>query len=207
MTGNHDIGYGIDTTRERVDRFVRAFGPVNAEWVEESGVRIVVINSMVLESSADGALRQEAWDHLLAVSQLQTQDPRPLLLLSHIPLYKPPGVCFDPPEIHWTWGYVSSQTHLTPVVSQWILRYLRPTWVLAGHDHEGCRTRHRLVLGPDGLEERHVVTGMNDPWLPPLSPDTMILADTKELTIRSMMGDYGGYTGLLAGRRAVNGGK
>ncbi|RKP11662.1 hypothetical protein BJ684DRAFT_17768 [Piptocephalis cylindrospora] len=190
----------------RVDRFVREFGPVNAEWVEDSGVRVVVVNSMALESAVHGHLKQETWEHLWVTSQKQAQDPRPLLLLSHIPLYKPEGVCFDPPEIHWVWGYVSSQTQLTPAVSQWILRYLQPTWILAGHDHEGCMTRHRLVIGPDGVEEGHVVTGLRNPWPSPLSPDITVVADAQELTVRSMMGDYGGYTGLLAGRKAANGG-
>lgn len=52
LVGNHDVGYGIDLTAERLDRFERAFGSVEEE-LEVAGHLLVKINNLNLDGATD----------------------------------------------------------------------------------------------------------------------------------------------------------
>lgn len=97
----------------------------------------------------------------------------------HIPLYKRPGICADDPKFEKNdYAVVTEQTMMTDVTTNTILERLKPAFIFSGHDHEGCEFTHNI----------------------PNTNDT-----AQEYTVRSMMGDYGGVTGLFEIVPSANG--
>ncbi|CAG8604947.1 1083_t:CDS:2, partial [Gigaspora rosea] len=92
LTGNHDIGYGSDMSRRRVDRWEREFGKTNfGGWIPSNS-----------SSTSEGLIK--AMSHRFAVINSMNIDAEereqngyetPLILLSHIPIYKKEGLCID----------------------------------------------------------------------------------------------------------------
>ena len=83
-------------------------------------------------------------DHL---STRDSKDGKPLIVLDHIPLYKPRGNCHDAPKIEKdSEGYIETQTMLSLKSSHLILSF-GPTWIFNGHDHNGCFYEHRMERG------------------------------------------------------------
>lgn len=150
------------------------------------------------------------------------------LLLTHLPLYKAEGVCVDPPhfqfyefddpEERFKSGGLQEQNHLSEHVStQAVLQGLygmsgdintaaqgqgRNGLILTGHDHEGCDTWHHVPTGP-AIERRQINTAAitKGGWLSiPWSQREQNVTETgiREITLRSMMGEYGGNAGLLS---------
>ncbi|RKP39906.1 hypothetical protein BJ085DRAFT_32606 [Dimargaris cristalligena] len=235
LSGNHDIGYGRDTTPVMVERWEKDFGLVNHQFViladHPAAPKVVMLNTQNLDHSRYASVQEAAWKFLQQVSEEQwaTHFTHPLLLFLHIPLYKPTGLCVDPPEINVnTRDEIIDQTMLSPWISRYILYCLRPTVILTGHDHEGCKTEHRvgpveaksidmvalkqwcqadphtLEAGIAPFEAALPVTVDN--WAPtsdPLrttSPES--IRDLQELvvpeiTVRSIMGDFNGNSGLF----------
>ncbi|EON67255.1 hypothetical protein W97_06508 [Coniosporium apollinis CBS 100218] len=232
MAGNHDIGYSGDLDESRIERFERAFGPVNwditftlpsneslpAEQPSEhlTELRLVVLNSMNLDGPVlSPSLQSDTYDYInnLISSSRPVEDRTHFtLLLTHIPLHKEEGVCIDPPFFShfpvYQGGGVKEQNHLSPSASKGILEGLfgmsgredapargmgRNGLVLTGHDHEGCDVLHyhlrneteswRAVRWEEarssGLAERN-------------------LPGVREVTVRSMMGDFGGNAALVS---------
>ena len=135
------------------------------------------------------------------------------LLLTHIPLYKEAGICVDEPFFdHFPphkGGGIKEQNHLSKVSSEYILNGLTSLGgnskavVLNGHDHEGCDTYHHRSAVPanDGASE----TTMADvPWdakqfhlaQSEVTNDGFI--GVREITVRSMMGEFWGNAGFLS---------
>ncbi|KEF62292.1 uncharacterized protein A1O9_00264 [Exophiala aquamarina CBS 119918] len=149
------------------------------------------------------------------------------LLLTHLPLYKSEGVCVDAPHFDY-WGDddgggvykprgVKEQNHLSEHVSrQGTLEALfgmtgnmdapargrgRNGLILNGHDHEGCDTWHFIP-------EESTYTSMTDRNEQPTTTWkatrythanlSQSHTGVREITLRSMMGDYGGNAGLLS---------
>lgn len=149
------------------------------------------------------------------------------LLLTHLPLYKKKGVCVDAPHFDY-WGDddgggvykprgVKEQNHLSEHVSrQGTLEALfgmtgnmdapargkgRNGLILNGHDHEGCDTWHFIP-------EESTYSSMTDQNEQPkttweasrytLANMSQSHTGVREITLRSMMGDYGGNAGLLS---------
>ncbi|KAG9296874.1 hypothetical protein G9A89_006829 [Geosiphon pyriformis] len=202
ITGNHDIGYNFDMTRHRVDRWQRVFGPTNfVEWIldqdyihlsednitheEERGHQLVIINAQNIDGPAmDEDLRAETWDFLDWIADERKEDYlSPFILVSHIPIYKPEGLCVDGPMTIYNQSYIEEQNHLSLNASEFILTRLRPRFIFAGHDHEGCDVTHvvRVINEETGKVEQEFVV--------------------REVTVRSMMGAYGGNAGLFEIRK------
>ncbi|CAD0098472.1 unnamed protein product [Aureobasidium mustum] len=211
VAGNHDIGYAGDIDHHRIHRFERAFGQVN--WRIRipfsnltsnltTQLHLVNLNSMNLDNPAwNQDLYHATHDYLDSViDDTGARDPRDaVVLLTHVPLYKPAGVCVDPPffsyfEPHHGGG-IREQNHLSRESSEKILNGLfrlpsgskRAGIVLNGHDHEGCDTWHDRI---DTEQEQWNSTRF-------LAPNTTTNG-IREVTVRSMMGDYGGNAGLLS---------
>lgn len=85
---------------------------------------------------------------------------------------------------------------LTPNTTQWILNTLRPDFVLNGHDHYGCDVVHTLEHGQDTW-----VASATDLSLPVSSGSSQEegqrAKSVREVTQRSMMAEFGGYSGLF----------
>lgn len=150
------------------------------------------------------------------------------LLLTHLPLWKPHGTCVDAPLFdYWgddDGGGVyrphglKEQNHLSEHVSrQGTLEALygmsgnmdapaegkgRPGLILTGHDHEGCDVWHHIPV--ESVWSRSIsseVDSRGTSWEAvhwTQANRTRSHTGIREVTLRSMMGDYGGNAGLLS---------
>lgn len=192
IAGNHDIGYAGDISELRTSRFQRAFGELNWDirfeypsnlipenYTDEPvpSIHLVVLNSMLLDVPAlNATLQKETYEYLndmiqhrLSPVESPYRNTSFTLLLTHVPLHKPSGVCVDAPFFDF-WDYtdevddqfveggVKEQNHLSQHVSEnGILQSLfgmsgnldailggigRRGLILDGHDHEGCDVVH-----------------------------------------------------------------
>lgn len=225
VAGNHDIGYAGDIDTHRIERFEQAFGAVNwdirfrlndntSAHEQKSAIqmlqslqpstpelRVIILNSMNLDDPAkDEALRDASRNHLLAQQHAQPASPNTAatVLLTHIPLHKEAGVCADAPFFDYfdNGGTIKEQNHLSPQSSSQILDVLRAIGskaiILNGHDHEGCDTYHHRS-SDDSKEPKWQA----QPWRH--STSEPLPQGIREITVRSMMGSYGGNAGFLSG--------
>ncbi|PHH66218.1 hypothetical protein CDD81_7811 [Ophiocordyceps australis] len=245
VAGNHDVGYAGDLTPERMQRFERVFGKANyelrfalsanytsrnsslADQVSPKSrldpqLRIIVLNDMNLDTPAKDAGLQDATYRFIN-SAIDTAAPvghegHFTLILTHIPLHKPAGVCVDwpyfdfhPPE---EGGGVREQYLLSYDASKGLLEGVygisanpqapgkglgRSGLILNGHDHEGCDTFHFVnqTNGTDASLRSWEAVRWHDALKRKL-PGMPSLPGRREITVRSMMGDFGGNAGLLS---------
>ncbi|KAG2391842.1 hypothetical protein C9374_013327 [Naegleria lovaniensis] len=174
LTGNHDIGYGIEASFFRVQRFIGAFGVQNRkDIILEKGnkkVIAVTLNSMVLDGAEDKAEFRATWDMVEEVRKMKQsmKDDLEVVLFIHVPLHKPKGACVDRPYIRWSEGEEKlpiEQNMLSPRVSQILLDQLKPKYIFNGHDHFGCKYQHK--------------------------------EGAMEITVKSVQGDFAGNVGLF----------
>lgn len=191
-------------------------------------LHLVLLNSMNIDSPAFSASLQNTTHDFLSRQLTNPSSPtnQATVLLTHIPLHKAPGICVDSTFFDYfpSWnGYgIKEQNHLSEEASANILNMLLSTEtersepnerndasfdrstpsrirpkaiILNGHDHEGCDTYHYLSRDADNTA---------DSWaaLPyPDSDPVRGLASQlglREVTVRSMMGQFGGNAGLLS---------
>lgn len=193
IAGNHDIGYAGDISRSRLKRFENTFGKANwdikfsypSERVPEARnstghptpeIHLIVLNSMLLDTPVlDQTLQGDTYNYInnLITQRLDLVESRNTtftLLLTHVPLHKPEGVCVDAPFFDfWDFedadgafknGGLREQNHLSEHTShEGILRAIygmsgdsdapvggrgRNGLILDGHDHEGCDVVHYI---------------------------------------------------------------
>ena len=181
-------------------------------------IHLVILNSMNLDGPARAAGPQDASRQFITTELYQ---PRPntaaTMLLTHIPLHKQAGVCVDAPFFDYfppdQGGGIKEQNHLSEEGSGHILRGLashdKPgkSIVLNGHDHEGCDTYH---YSSDASTNQEFADSEESPepssaWeakqvhLAHQEIANESLIGVREITVRSMMGSFGGYAGLLSG--------
>ncbi|OAA40703.1 Metallophosphoesterase domain protein [Metarhizium rileyi] len=247
VAGNHDIGYAGDLTPERMQRFERVFGKANYELRFELPVtdpetnatiqdpktnptsvrlppelRIVVLNDMNLDTPAkDQGLQDTTYNFINAVigtACAVEYKGQFTLVLTHIPLYKPAGVCIDAPFFDFhdpqDGGGVKEQYLLSSDASKGLLEGIfgvsrdpqasgqgmgRPGLVLNGHDHEGCDTYHFVnqTNGTDPGDRSWESRKWQDVKLSNIQT-LQQHPGRREITVRSMMGDFGGNAGLLS---------
>ncbi|KAI1652787.1 hypothetical protein F4813DRAFT_394335 [Daldinia decipiens] len=242
VAGNHDVGYAGDLTVERLERFERVFGKAAYElrfelpitnpaanatiYNEKSNpdsdrlapeLRILNVNNMNLDTpAADQSLQDKTYAFVNDVINTATAveyQGQFTLVLTHIPLYKPEGVCVDAPffDFH-AGGGVKEQNHLSPDASRGFLEGIfglngdpsapghgtgRRGVVLNGHDHEGCDTYHYINQTEEGEERQWRVTRWPAAKADEL-PGKPGVPGLREITVRSMMAMYGGNAGLLS---------
>ncbi|KAK4097146.1 hypothetical protein N658DRAFT_500754 [Parathielavia hyrcaniae] len=253
VAGNHDIGYAGDINEERAERFESAFGKVNyelrfelpladtplAETVFDADpksnrlvpeLRIVVLNDMNLDTPALSAkLQDDTYSFINSVINTAAAvefQGHFTIILTHVPLYKPEGVCVDDPffSFHDHDGSLREQNQLSAPASKGFLEGIlgmsgsvtaagrgrgRRGIILNGHDHEGCDTWHYINQtvvaepSPEGKQaqaqaERHWEVKR---WRQAATAGVVGregLPGVREVTVRSMMGDFGGNAGLLS---------
>lgn len=203
ITGNHDIGYSGDATFQHMARFYELFGKDNY-WIEydndtDHPWRIVVLNSLLLEGPA---LQPEflniTWEFLYQLFERRFAGST--VLLTHVPFYKRAGLCADGPEFRYypadferepyKKNLLRSQNHLSEETTKRVLNLIfdneKPGIILTGHDHVGCETIYNKDNKSGQWKASKVVE----------SPEHFI----KEITVKSMMGEFNGNAGLVTGR-------
>ena len=191
IAGNHDIGYAGDISRSRLDRFESTFGKANWDikftypaWRISSAlnstdlptpeIHLIILDSMLLDTPVlDESLQGQTYTYInnlitQRLSPVESRNTSFTLLLTHVPLHKPEGICVDAPFFDfWDFeaedgafksGGLKEQNHLSEHTSQnGVLRAIygmsgdldaplggrgRNGLILNGHDHEGCDVVH-----------------------------------------------------------------
>ncbi|CAL9728706.1 protein Ted1p [Monosporozyma unispora] len=204
VTGNHDTGYSGDVTYQHLARFQQIFGKDNY-WIEynantEKAWRLVVLNDLLLEGPA---LQPEfidyTWEFLYQLFERKFNGST--VLVTHVPFYKEEGMCVDGPEIGYypadyerepyKAGLLRYQNHIGQETTNKVLNLIfnndKPGIILVGHDHEGCEVTYN----------RNSDSGE---WTATRDPESESKYHIKEATVRSMMGEFNGNSGLVTGK-------
>jgi len=224
LPGNHDVGYAGDISRPRLVRYEKAFGPYNymlsfrppapenrSVTGEEPELRIAVLNSLTLDTPIwDQSLADESYSFLEGLQNSRQKGgskSQATVLLTHLPLHKPEQICVDGPEVKYFpphyGGGIKSQNFVSEEVSDRLKEMIfgSPTEedqggegaILTGHDHEGCQSVHFWEKGKNTWNVTTYKKWMDE------RPEKQVDAKTvREITVRSMMGEFGGNAGLFS---------
>ncbi|KAL8920492.1 MAG: hypothetical protein Q9208_006241 [Pyrenodesmia sp. 3 TL-2023] len=180
-------------------------------------LRIVVLNSLNLDTPAvDPELQTDTYKYInsiITASRPVEDQTSATILLTHVPLHKAKGVCVDGPWFDFydedEGGGLKEQNHLSYNAGKGILEGIygmsgnphapygglgRNGIILTGHDHEGCDVYHHLPADSEpesrrwSAEKRNASREDCDSAIPGI----------REITVRSMMGEFGGNAGLLS---------
>ena len=186
---------------------------------EAPELRIVVLNSLNLDSpTIDPHLQTKTYDFMndviMSSAPVEHQHVA-TVLLTHLPLHKDQGVCVDGPHISYNDvahdSGIKEQNHVSYTAGLSILQGIfgmssdpsvpgnglgRPGIILTGHDHEGCDVYHHISQSPDKGQD----SSEPQSWKATRWPDVTNLTrpGIREVTVRSMMGEFGGNAGLLS---------
>ncbi|KAK8058027.1 polarized growth protein [Apiospora phragmitis] len=185
-------------------------------------LRIVVVNDMNLDTPALIADLQDKTysfvnDVINTASAVEFQGHF-TVVLTHIPMYKRRGICVDPPYFDFhpseEGGGVREQYQLSADASKGFLEGMfglhanpdapgggqgRRGVLLNGHDHEGCDTWHFVNQTDDKDPADRAWDALR--WEEATAdgvPGRAGHPGLREITVRSMMGQYGGNAGLLS---------
>ena len=182
-------------------------------------LRLLVLNSLNLDGpTLDPEIQSTTYDFInkaIGASRLVEDTTSATILLTHLPLHKEEGICVDGPMIRYYEDErnngVKEQNHLSIDSTRNILQGIfgksgdanapmaghgRNGIILTGHDHEGCDVWHHLPPAIDGEEQRQ--------WQAQRWNETSVNSRAedgpgiREITVRSMMGEFGGNAGLLS---------
>ncbi|MCJ1227648.1 hypothetical protein MMC12_004304 [Toensbergia leucococca] len=180
-------------------------------------LRIVVLNSLNLDTPAlDEDLQGETYNFLneVIVTSRPVEDRTVgTILLTHLPLHKKDGICVDGPYFSFhtgdLGGGLKEQNHLSYDAGKSILEGIfgmssnkdgpgkgtgRNGIILTGHDHEGCDVYHHL---PDDVSS-DLRKWEATRWCYAGPAQNHTIPGIREITVRSMMGEFGGNAGLLS---------
>ena len=179
---------------------------------------IVILNSMNLDTpTLHEDLQSETYqfiNNVISTSYPVEDRTAATVVLTHIPLHKEAGICTDGPLFEFyssdEGGGLKEQNHLSASASKGILEGIygmsgnpsvpargfgRNGIILNGHDHEGCDVYHHISAVEDdevpGIWDAHR-------WAESSQKLNRSIPGIREVTVRSMMGDFGGNTGLLS---------
>ncbi|KAL9102464.1 MAG: hypothetical protein Q9163_002394 [Psora crenata] len=194
-----------------------AGGASDGSEVERPELRLLVLNSLNMDAPVlyhDAQVDTYKFiNDVIAVSRPVGDFTSATILLTHLPLHKELGVCVDGPMINYygpdKGSAIKEQNHLSYEATKGILEGIygmsgdpaapaggfgRNGIVLTGHDHEGCDVYHHLPQAAEPstrswkAERHNATTFLRHGDVPGL----------REITVRSMMGDFGGNAGLLS---------
>lgn len=183
----------------------------------EPMLRLVILNSLNLDTPAkDGDLQKQTYQTINGVigrSRPVEDRTTGTILLTHLPLHKDANVCVDGPFFDFysdeDGGGLKEQNHISYDAGKGILEGIygmsgnlggpvngigRNGIILTGHDHEGCDVYHHLPPNEDAHSRRWNAT----PWHEAKHLVAEPIPGIREITVRSMMGDFGGNAGLLS---------
>lgn len=182
-------------------------------------LRIVVLNSLNLDTPAlYPELQMDTYkfiNDIITISRPVEDKSSATVLLTHVPLHKDAGVCVDAPYFSFYddeyGGGLKEQNHLSSDAAKGILEGIygmsgnsdapgqgfgRDGIILTGHDHEGCDVYHHLP-NKEEEEEQHR-SWKAERWNVSSAKSDESIPGIREITVRSMMGDFGGNAGLLS---------
>jgi hypothetical protein len=182
-------------------------------------LRIVVLNDMNLDTPAYcKELQDETYNFLNKIITTSQDVARPAhftLVLTHIPMYKKAGICVDGPFFDFhdeeSGNGVKEQNHLSGAASKGFLEGIfgmsgdpnapgqgfgRNGLILTGHDHEGCDVYHYINQSAPP-EREWQATRYKDAQATGLEEQVGV-PGLREITLRSMMGDFAGNAGLMS---------
>ena len=189
-------------------------------------LRLIILNSMNLDTPAlDGNLQSQTYKSLNdIITRSEAVENRSVgtILLTHIPLHKQEGVCADAPYFSYgSNGHIREQNHLSEHSSRSILEGVfgisgntrapyhglgRKGIIINGHDHEGCDVWHylpRISSEADASSRQWNASRYEDSFLltraTTVQKDDQYMPGIREVTLRSMMGEYGGWAYLVSG--------
>ncbi|KAL8868102.1 MAG: hypothetical protein Q9174_005216 [Haloplaca sp. 1 TL-2023] len=180
-------------------------------------LRIVVLNSLNLDTPAlDRELQSDTYDFINSViiaSRPVEDETTATILLTHLPLHKEAGICVDSPFFEFysqdDGGGLQEQNHISYNAAKGILEGVygmsgnpqaphgglgRNGIILTGHDHEGCDVYHHLPAD----EDPQARTWSAERWRTSKAKSDKSIPGIREITVRSMMGGFGGNAGLLS---------
>lgn len=192
------------------------------EGLEPVELRLVVLNSLNLDTPVlDHGLQSDTYkfiNDVIGASKDVEDKSSGTILLTHLPLHKEAGVCVDAPMFnfydHEHGTLLREQNHLSYDASKGILEGIygmsgdpgapgkgtgRNGIILTGHDHEGCDVYHHLPITDDALSRRWTAAKWDaTKWNKTNLEMDKSVPGIREVTVRSMMGDFGGNAGLLS---------
>lgn len=183
-------------------------------------LRIVVLNDMNLDTPVETPELQDQTykfvNDVINTASAVEYKGHFTVVLTHVPLYKPEGVCIDAPyfSFHDEDGTLKEQNQLSADASKGFVEGIfglsgdpdapghgqgRRGVILNGHDHEGCDTYHFINQSHGESPDERAWQATR--W--PTAAEEGITASpsmpgVREITVRSMMGGYGGNAGLLS---------
>lgn len=180
-------------------------------------IRIIVLDSLNLDTPAlDTDLQGDTYRFIndaIGASRPVEDRTTATILLTHLPLPKDAGVCVDGPHFDFyseeEGGGLKEQNHLSYNAGKGILEGIfgmsgnpdapskglgRNGIILTGHDHEGCDVYHQLP--DDEVEGSRVWKAKR--WSDMGTQTNETVPGLREITVRSMMGEFGGNAGLLS---------
>ncbi|KAL8685624.1 MAG: hypothetical protein Q9224_005746 [Gallowayella concinna] len=187
------------------------------DFQNQPELRIVVLNSLNLDTPAmDRDLQVETYQFIntvIGASRPVEDQSVATILLTHLPLHKEAGICVDSPFFEFQdeadGGGLKEQNHLSYNAGRGILEGIygmsgrpeapygglgRNGVILTGHDHEGCDIYHHL---PEASEPESR-TWAAEKWGSSRQHLNETIPGIREITVRSMMGEFGGNAGLLS---------
>ncbi|KAI0169983.1 hypothetical protein GGR52DRAFT_490061 [Hypoxylon sp. FL1284] len=178
-------------------------------------LRIVNVNNMNLDTPAiEQSLQDKTYafvNDVINTASAVEYLGHFTLVLTHIPLYKVEGICVDAPYFTFHNDGVKEQNQLSVDASRGFLEGIfglngdpnapgqgrgRRGVVLNGHDHEGCDTYH-YINQTEGDERQWKATRWHSAQADGI-PGKPEMPGLREITVRSMMGGFGGNAGLLS---------
>ncbi|KAL8887297.1 MAG: hypothetical protein Q9215_005114 [Flavoplaca cf. flavocitrina] len=198
-------------------RFTLAQEGKGNDFQELPELRIVLLNSLNLDTPAtDQELQLETYafiNKVIGASRPVEDQTVATILLTHLPLHKEAGVCVDSPFFDFydegSGTGLKEQNHLSYNAGKGILEGIygmsghpaaprgglgRHGIILTGHDHEGCDVYHHLPLDSDPETPRWAA----EQWASSDHCTNATVPGIREITVRSMMGEFGGNAGLLS---------
>jgi hypothetical protein len=188
---------------------------------ENPEIRIVVLNDMNIDTPASSKDLQDATysflNHIITTSHPVARRALFTLVLTHIPLHKEAGICVDAPffDFHdseeFAYG-VKEQNHLSGPASKGVLEGIfgmsgdnsvdgkgrgRKGLIITGHDHEGCDVYHYINQSAPAEEREWEARRWRNATRSAIVGQDGI-PGLREITLRSMMGEFGGNAGLLS---------
>lgn len=155
LPGNHDIGFGNTKLVHAAQRFSMYFGEPSSKHIVGNHT-FVLLDTISLMNNKDESVYKAPEEFMQSIAFTDEFEEYPRILLTHVPLYRAPGVSCGPnresknpiPFVH---GF-QYQTMISAEISDWVLRYMRPSVVFSGDDHDACQVKHNFTTPVAGVE-------------------------------------------------------
>ncbi|RIA85020.1 Metallo-dependent phosphatase-like protein [Glomus cerebriforme] len=148
LAGNHDIGFGNHIVPEAFYRFRKLFGVFS--YMTNLGNHSIIALDTITLSGSNNTLKKDA-RKLMQRLEKDTTNSLPRILLTHVPLYRPPNTDCGPlrqkgQSIKQGAGY-QYQNLIVESLTNNILENIKPILIFSGDDHDYCEIRHEEANG------------------------------------------------------------